>query len=44
MVRDTEKFKVEDEVIKKRIEAKNNLDNYTYSVRNNLKDEKLLKN
>ena len=41
LVKDAEKYKAEDELIKKRIEAKNALENYTYSVRNTLKDEKV---
>jgi heat shock protein 1/8 len=41
LVKDAEKYKAEDELIKKKIEAKNALENYTYSVRNTLKDEKL---
>jgi len=41
MVADAEKFKGEDEVIKKRVEAKNGLENYCYSMKNSLTDEKL---
>jgi heat shock protein 1/8 len=41
MVQDAERYKFEDEKIKKRIEAKNTLENYTYSVRNTLRDDKL---
>lgn len=41
LVRDAEKFKGEDELIKKKVEAKNALENYCYSVKNTLKDEKL---
>jgi len=40
-VRDAEKYKAEDELVKKRVEAKNGLENYCYSIRNTLKDEKL---
>jgi heat shock protein 1/8 len=41
MVKDAEKFKVEDEKNKERIEAKNGLENYAYSLRNTLKDDKV---
>lgn len=41
MVKEAERYKDEDEKIKKRIEAKNALENYVYSVRNSLNDEKL---
>ena len=40
-MKEAEKFKTEDESIRKKIEAKNGLENYTYSVRNTLNDEKL---
>jgi L1 cell adhesion molecule like protein len=39
-VQDAEKFKAEDEALKKKVDAKNGLENYLYSVRNTLKDEK----
>jgi len=41
MVREAEKFKNEDEAVKKRVEAKNGLENYCYSIRTTCKDEKL---
>jgi len=41
LVKEAEKFKGEDEMIKKRIESKNTLESYTFSIRNSLKDEKL---
>jgi heat shock protein 1/8 len=41
MVNEAEKFKGEDEKIKKRIEAKNALENYCFSMKNTLNDEKL---
>ena len=41
MVKDAEKYRAEDELIKKKIDAKNNLENYTYSVRNSLNDDNL---
>jgi heat shock 70kDa protein 1/2/6/8 len=37
LVREAEKYKNEDELIKKKVEAKNGLENYTYSIRNTLK-------
>jgi heat shock protein 1/8 len=41
LVKEAEEFKGEDEAMRKKIDAKNGLENYTYSVRNTLKDEKL---
>jgi len=41
LVKDAEKYKAEDEAVKKKVEAKNGLENYCYSIRNTLKDEKL---
>jgi len=41
MVRDAEKFKREDEVQRERVEAKNHLENYAYSLRNTVRDEQL---
>jgi len=41
LVRDAEKYKAEDEIVKKKVEAKNALENYCYSIKNTLKDEKL---
>lgn len=41
LIKEAEKFKGEDETLKKKVEAKNGLENYTYSIRNSLKDEKL---
>jgi L1 cell adhesion molecule like protein len=41
MVRDAEKFKKEDEGQRERIEAKNHLENYAYSLRNTVRDEQL---
>jgi len=40
MVNDAMKFKDEDESHKERIEAKNSLENYAYSMRNTVKDDK----
>lgn len=41
MVSDAEKFKGEDDKMKARVEAKNALENYCYSMKNTLVDEKL---
>merc|ERR1712110_1265090 len=41
MVADAEKYKDEDEKVKKRIEAKNGLENYCFQMKNQLDDEKL---
>jgi len=39
-VQEAEKFKAEDEAVKNKVEAKNGLENYLYSVKNTLNDEK----
>jgi len=41
LVRDAEKYKTEDEAIRKKVESKNTLENYCYSIKNTLKDEKI---
>ncbi len=41
MVNDAEKYKNEDEKIRKKVEAKNGLENYCYSMKNTLNDDKL---
>ena len=41
MVADAEKFKEDDEKLKDNIDAKNELENYAYSVKSSLNDEKL---
>ena len=41
MVKDAEKFKAEDEAASKKVEAKNGLENYAYSLRSTLRDEKV---
>ena len=38
MVQEAEKYKTEDEELKKRVEARNGLENYAYSMKNTLKD------
>lgn len=40
MVKDAERYKAEDEEVKKKVEAKNSLENYAYNMRNTVKDEK----
>ena len=41
MVSDGEKFKAEDEIVKRKIEAKNGLEHYCYQMKNTLLEEKL---
>ena len=41
MVAEAEKFKDEDEKAKIRVEAKNNLENYIYSLKNSIREEKI---
>ena len=41
MVNEAEKYKGEDEKMKKRIEAKNSFENYCFQMKNTLNDEKL---
>ncbi|CAI5460280.1 unnamed protein product [Closterium sp. Yama58-4] len=41
MVEEAEKYKDEDEQHKKRVEAKNALENYSYGMRNTVRDDKL---
>jgi L1 cell adhesion molecule like protein len=41
MVQEAEKYKQEDELVKKKVEAKNGLENYCYSIRTTIKDEKI---
>merc|ERR1719263_1417888 len=41
MVAEAEKYKAEDEANAKRIQAKNELENYCYSMKNSMNDEKL---
>ncbi|KAG2668184.1 hypothetical protein I3760_15G148000 [Carya illinoinensis] len=41
LVRDAEKYEVEDEEVKKKVDAKNTLENYAYNMRNTLRDEKI---
>ncbi|RXH68817.1 hypothetical protein DVH24_031150 [Malus domestica] len=41
MVQEAEKYKAEDEEVKKKVDAKNSLENYAYNMRNTVKDEKV---
>ena len=41
MVQEAEKYKAEDEDARKRIDAKNALENYAFNMRNTIKDEKV---
>jgi L1 cell adhesion molecule like protein len=41
MVKDAEKFKSDDDVQKQRVEAKNGLENYAYSLRNSIREEQI---
>lgn len=41
MVEEAEKYKTEDEKTRQKIEAKNSLENYTYNIKNTIKDEKV---
>ncbi|KAJ9550074.1 hypothetical protein OSB04_022617 [Centaurea solstitialis] len=41
MVQEAERYKAEDEEHKKKVEAKNALENYAYNMRNTIKDDKI---
>ncbi|XP_059453039.1 heat shock 70 kDa protein-like [Corylus avellana] len=41
MVHEAEKYKQEDEEVKKKVDAKNALENYAYNMRNTVRDEKI---
>ncbi|KAL4282852.1 hypothetical protein GQ457_16G013280 [Hibiscus cannabinus] len=41
MVQEAERYKAEDEEVKKKVEAKNGLENYAYNMRNTVKDDKI---
>ncbi|TYG40868.1 hypothetical protein ES288_D12G128400v1 [Gossypium darwinii] len=41
MVQEVERYRVEDELVKKKVEAKNALENYAYNMRNTIKDDKI---
>ncbi|GMI96842.1 ARABIDOPSIS HEAT SHOCK PROTEIN 70, heat shock protein 70 [Hibiscus trionum] len=40
LVQEAERYKAEDEEVKKKVEAKNGLENYAYNMRNTVKDDK----
>ncbi|GKV26934.1 hypothetical protein SLEP1_g36147 [Rubroshorea leprosula] len=40
LVQEAERYKSEDEEVKKKVEAKNSLENYAYNMRNTVRDEK----
>ena len=44
MIKESEKYKEEDEKILLKIQSKNELENYCYQMKNSLSDEKLMKN
>ncbi|KAB2611578.1 heat shock 70 kDa protein-like [Pyrus ussuriensis x Pyrus communis] len=41
MVQEAERYKAEDEEVKKKVDAKNSLENFAYNIRNTIKDEKI---
>ncbi|WZZ85827.1 hypothetical protein YC2023_114406 [Brassica napus] len=41
MVQEAEKYKSEDEEYKKKVKAKNALENYAYNMRNTIRDDKI---
>ncbi|KAM6568277.1 hypothetical protein CsatB_016262 [Cannabis sativa] len=41
LVQEAEKYKFEDEQVKKKVDTKNSLENYAYSMRNTIKDENI---
>jgi len=41
MVQEAEKYKAEDEEVKRKVEARNALENYAYNMRNTVRDEKI---
>lgn len=40
MVQEAERYKAEDEEVKKKVDAKNSLENLAYNMRNTVKDDK----
>ncbi|TKY64655.1 Heat shock 70 kDa protein [Spatholobus suberectus] len=40
LVQEAERYKAEDEEVKKKVEAKNSLENYAYNMRNTVRDDK----
>ncbi len=43
MVKDAERFKAEDEIVRKRVEAKNKLEGYCFSVRSSMLDDEKMR-
>ncbi|KAL3736915.1 hypothetical protein ACJRO7_025790 [Eucalyptus globulus] len=41
MVKEAERYKAEDEEVKRKVEAKNSLENYAYSMRTTVRDDKI---
>ncbi|GIL82235.1 hypothetical protein Vretimale_7207 [Volvox reticuliferus] len=41
MVQEAEKYKADDEQLKKKVEAKNSLENYAYNMRNTIREDKV---
>jgi L1 cell adhesion molecule like protein len=41
MVQDAEKYKAEDEEVKKKVDAKNGVENYAYNMKNTIRDDKI---
>nr|QBY35569.1 heat shock protein 70A [Dunaliella salina] len=41
MVQEAEKYKADDEALKKKVDAKNNFENYAYNMRNTIREEKV---
>ncbi|KAJ9518429.1 hypothetical protein QJQ45_018460 [Haematococcus lacustris] len=41
MVQEAEKYKADDEALKKKVDAKNGLENYAYNMRNTIREEKV---
>lgn len=42
MIRDSEKFAEQDKLLKEKIDAKNSLENYIYTMRNTIEDKEKL--
>ena len=42
MIKDAEKFAEEDKILKEKIDAKNSLENYVYTMRNTIEDKEKL--
>ena len=42
MIRDAEKFAEQDKILKEKIDAKNSLENYLYTMRNTIEDKEKL--